>query len=225
MIRRSVYTLVTLILLVSIYVLGGAQKSIPLTSVEGLELRQVEAQAVEYGGRKALRVMQAQNAEGEAVMALLTESDFQDGTIELDLVGKPAEGASGGARGFVGIAFRVAPDASRFECFYLRPTNGRADDQLRRNHSSQYISYPDHPWHRLRQETPGKYEAYVDLVPGKWTQVKIVVSGTTARLFVHGASQPTLIVNDLKAGNSKGKVALWVGPGSESYFSNLRLSD
>ena len=225
MIRRSVYTLLALILLVSIYALGGAEKSLPLTSVEGLDLRQVEAQAAEYGGRKALRIMQAPDAQGEAVMALLTDFEFQDGTIELELVGKPAEGAFGGARGFVGIAFRVAPDASRFECFYLRPTNGRADDQLRRNHSAQYISYPDYPWHRLREETPGKYESYVDLVPGEWTKVKIVVSGTTARLFVHGASQPTLIVNDLKAGTSSGQVALWVGPGSECYFSNLRLSD
>jgi hypothetical protein len=35
------------------------------------------------------------------------------------------------SRGF-GIAFRV--QGNRFEYIYLRPTNGRADDQIRRNH-------------------------------------------------------------------------------------------
>lgn len=225
MIRRSIFALISLVLFVSINPLIEAEKSLSLTSTEGLELRQVEALATEYGGRKALKLMQAPNAEGEATVALLTDSEFQDGTIEVDLVGKPAEGAFGGARGFVGVVFRAASEASRFECFYLRPTNGRAEDQLRRNHSSQYISYPDYPWHRLRQETPGKYEAYVDLVPGEWTKVKIVVSGTQAKLYVHGASQPTLIVNDLKLGASSGKVGLWVGPGTESYFSDLRITE
>jgi hypothetical protein len=36
----------------------------------------------------------------------------------------------------------VAADPSKYECFYVRPSNGRADDQLRRNHSAQYISMP-----------------------------------------------------------------------------------
>ena len=49
------------------------------------------------------------------------------------------------------------------------------------------MSHPDHPWHRLRKESPGVYESYVDLVPGEWTRVKIVVTGATARLYVHGA--------------------------------------
>ena len=84
------------------------------------------------------------------------------------------------ARGFTGVAFRISPDAAKFELFYLRPTNGRADDQERRNHSAQYDSFPDYPWFRLRKETPGKYESYVDLVPGEWTKVKISVSGVKA---------------------------------------------
>ncbi len=127
------------------------------------------------------------------------------------------------ARGFAGIAFRVA-DATRLECFYLRPTNGRADDQLRRNHSTQYISHPDYPWFRLREEAPGAYESYVDLVPGEWTKVRIEVEGTTAQLFVHGSEQPALIVNDLKLGDSRGQVALWIGLGTEAYFSNLVIT-
>jgi hypothetical protein len=106
----------------------------------------------------------------------------------------------------------------------LRPTNGRDEDQLRRNHSAQYVSEPDWPWHRLRKESPGVYESYVDLMPGEWTKVKVVVAGTDARLYVHGAEQPCLVVRDLKLGDSEGGLALWIGPGTEAHFANLRVA-
>jgi len=76
----------------------------------------------------------------------------------------------------------------------------------------------------LRKETPGKYESYVDLVPGEWTKVKISVTGVKARLYVHGSDQPTLVVNDLKLGLAKGAIGLWIGPGTVAHFSNLRVS-
>ena len=161
-------------------------------------------------------------ANDQAALAILKGTSFKDGTIEVELAGLPAAGAAETARGFVGIAFRVNGD--RFECFYLRPTNGRSDDQLRRNHSTQYVSEPEFPWQRLRQEKPGMYESYVDLEPGAWTRLKIVVTGTKARLFVHDAPQPALVVNDLKLGETQGAVALWIGPGTEAYFSNLRIT-
>ena len=102
-----------------------------------------------------------------------------------------------------------------YDAFYLRPTNGRAEDQERRNHSVQYISHPEWPWFRLRKETPSRYEAYVDLAPGAWTKIRIEVRGERARLFVHDSAQPTLIVNDVKSGaTAKGAVALWLGPGT-----------
>ena len=66
----------------------------------------------------------------------------------------------------MGIAFRVEAQGTRYECFYLRFTNGRPDDQLQRNHSTQYVSEPDFRWQRLRKENPGVYESYVDIEPG-----------------------------------------------------------
>ena len=145
--------------------------------------------------------------------------------IEVEVAGKPRAGATSDARGFVGIAFRVAADPSKYECFYIRPTNGRADDQLRRNHSTQYISMPDYPWFRLRKESPGQYESYVDVVPGEWTKIKVEVDGAKARLYVNDSPQPVLIVNDLKLGGSKGSVALWIGLGTEAYFTKLQISE
>ena len=164
----------------------------------------------------------APNAANGNSFAIVKGSRFRNGSIEVELAGKPAANAGAGARGFIGIAFRMQGD--RYEYIYLRPTNGRADDQVRRNHSTQYAAQPDFDFDRLRKESPEKYESYVDLEPGVWTKVRITVDGTKARLFVHGAAQPCLIVNDLKFGDSEGAVALWVGPGTEGYFSGLKMT-
>lgn len=200
---------------------GGAT-TFRLQSLEGLKMVNAKAETVTYRGRRAVR-LNPLSSHQEAMMAIVANVDFKDGTIEVEVAGAPGAAAPPDARGFIGIAFRVQPQASRYECFYLRPTNGRADDQLRRNHSTQYTSEPDYPWERLRKESPGVYESYVDLEPGAWTKIKIVVSGVKARFYVNGSDQPCLIVNDLKLGESSGQVALWVLPTTDGYFSNLTI--
>jgi hypothetical protein len=128
-------------------------------------------------------------------------------------------------RGFVGIVFRLAPDLSKCEGIYLRPANARAEDQVRRNHVTQYFSYPGYTFVRLRKESPEKYESYVDLVPGEWTTMRIEVNGEKALLYVNGSAQPVLVVNDLKLGReAHGSIGLWVDIGTEAYFSNLRIT-
>jgi hypothetical protein len=194
--------------------------------LEKLELHNVKAEPVTYLGRGAVRITDA-GAEGlddAGRLAIVPGRSFQDGTIEAHLAGDTAPDAPANMRGFVGIAFRITADRSHFECFYLRPKNGRSEDQLQRNHSVQYISMPGFPWNKLRSETPGKYESYVDLVPGQWTQVKIQVAGSSARLFVNGAEQPALIVNDLKQPPTNGAIALWVGLGTIAHFSEVKVT-
>jgi hypothetical protein len=168
-------------------------------------------------------VTEREGYEGET-LAIVDGLSFRNGTIELDLAGSPAPGAPADSRGFVGIAFRIQPNASAYEYIYLRPTNGRVEDQLRRNHSTQYASHPDYPWFRLRKETPGLYESYVDLQPGEWTKVRVAVSGRQAQLYVNGAAQPCLIVKDLKLGDLSGSVGLWIGQGTEAHFSRLVIA-
>jgi hypothetical protein len=217
--RRFVQSLIPIAL--APFTPAAETRSFSLQSMDGLTLRRVKAEPVSHKGRNSLRITSEGGDNGFAIVA---GPEFQDGTIEVDLAGEPGAGAQSQARGFVGVAFRMAPDAAKFELMYLRPTNGRADDQERRNHSTQYDSFPDYPWARLRKETPGKYESYVDLVPGEWTKVKITVIGVKARLYVHGSEQPALVVNDLKLGSTKGAIALWAGPGTVAHFSNLRVS-
>jgi hypothetical protein len=203
-----------------------------LDSTKGLQPHDVTVEAVTYQGRKVVRVMPAaatdaelvapNNGEG-GVTVVVPGTSSHDGTIEVDVAGKARAGAPSDALGFVGVASRVAAEPSKYECVYIRPTNGRADDQVRRNHSTQYISMPEYGWSRLRREAPGRCESYVDLVPGEWTKIKIEVSGVRVRLYVNDSPQPVLIVNDLKHGDSEGAGALWIGLGTEAYFANLRL--
>jgi hypothetical protein len=179
----------------------------------------------DYKGRPALRAVDVSNGRPLDALIPLGAVDFGNGSIELDVAGLPAPGSAADVRGFIGIAFRIQADPSRYEAFYIRPTNGRADDQLRRNHATQYIGMPDFPWHKLREEQPGLYESYADMVAGEWTRLRVEVDGARARLFVNGAEQPALIVNDLKLGaKARGGVALWVGPGTEGYFANVRVT-
>jgi hypothetical protein len=210
---------------------------LPLTSMDGLEVQgvsdagadpvKIQSEVASYRGRRAVKLVNddgpAGTTTGGQALAIVKTSDFKDGTIEADLAGFPREGAKPNTRGFIGIAFRLQDHGSRYEALYLRMTNGRSSDQLQRNHSTQYTSHPDFPWQRLREENPGVYESYVDLEAGAWTRIKIVVSGAKARLYVNGASQPCLIVNDLKLGETHGQVALWTGSDTEAYFSNLTI--
>jgi Domain of Unknown Function (DUF1080) len=215
------------------------ESTLPLNSLDGLEVQSIKedgaypvktkAEVATYRGRRALRIVNDDGLTstgtpaGAQAIAIVKTSEFTDGTIEVDVVGLPREGAPPTTRGFAGIAFRVQDHASRYESIYLRMTNARADDQVLRNHTTQYVSQPDFTWQRLRKENPGVYESYVDLEPGAWTRIKIVVAGTKASLYVNGADQPCLIVNDLKLGKSHGQVALWTGSNSDAYFSNLRV--
>ena len=236
-------SLVTLLSMPQISSSADKTHRYPLTSTKGLTLHNVTATPAKLQGKSGIRVvlaeehlarLQAMDGAGRQRAAeageipeqliLIDDLEFGDGTIEVEVAGEPMSGVFEGARGFVGVAFRVQEDRLTYDAFYLRPTNGRADDQVRRNHSAQYISHPDWTWFRFRKEFPEKYESYVDLAPGDWTRIRIEVRGEQARLFVHGAAQPTLIVNDLKTGAGKrGAIALWLTLGTSAHFRNLEV--
>lgn len=181
---------------------------------------------VSYRGLAAVKLIPSRESAGTdgEMMALLDLPLFKDGTIEISVAGAPRPGAPPDSRGFIGVAIRTGAHGEWSEIFYLRPTNGRADDQLRRNHAVQYTSHPDYPWNRLREESPGVYETYADMEAGAWTPLRIVVSGATARLYLNGATQPTLVVNDLKRGEGSGRIALWAHVETDAYFGALLVT-
>ena|SRR6516165_5347767 len=162
----------------------------------------------------------------EPTFAKLTDSKFHNGTIEVNVLSKFLPKAPDWARGFIGIAFRINNDNSKFECIYIRPDNGRVNDQVRRNHSTQYFSYPDHKFSDFRKTDPEKYESYADMGMNEWIKMKIVVKGDHAQLFINDSKQPCLIINDLKYGaDMSGSIGLWVGNWTEGYFSDLKITN
>ena len=202
----------------------------PLTIPEHVatyELLDVTVESTPYLNQAALQVELAPGAPGgdRNTMVWVPGLDFHNGVIELDLAVTLQEDAPPFAKGFAGVAFRAQPQGEAFEGFYLRPVNARLRDQRNRNHSTQYFSYPDYDFSRLREEAPGRYEAYADMVLNQWLPLKIAVEDAQASLYLNHADQPALIVTDLKQGaETTGTVGLWVDVGTRAYFSHLRVT-
>ncbi|MGA8152651.1 MAG: hypothetical protein WB952_17000 [Terriglobales bacterium] len=197
-------------------------QTFPLRDTTGLIAPKLKTEAVTYLGRKCVRItMEGEDHEG---LALLPGSDFQDGVIEADIALKITMPPGVRYPGFVGIAFRVRPDASHYELFYVRPGNSEAADQVMRNHSVQYVSEPDFGWYRLRREWPSVYESHAELAMGAWTKVRIEVAGRAAKLYLNGSDKPSLLVDGLKGEDLHGAIGLWSFTDEEAYFSNVRIT-
>lgn len=178
-------------------------------------------------GKEALRVVKDSTIQlvDEPTFVRIKGIDFTDGTIEVKVLSRLLKNAPQTARGFIGVAFRIDETNSKYESIYIRPTNGRADDQVRRNHSIQYYSYPDYKFDRLRKEAPERYESYADMGLNEWIAMKIIVSGAEAKLYLNEMKQPALVVKDMKHGATlTGGIGLWVEVGTEGYFTDLKIT-
>ena len=226
--KRIVSTLISSLLLGSINVSAQAVK----LANDKLTPNRVSMSFERVMGKDALRVIKDSTLQqvDEPTFVRLDDVDFTNGTIEVKVLSRLLKNAPETARGFIGIAFRINEANSSFESIYIRPTNGRADDQVRRNHAIQYFSYPDYKFDRLRKETPERYESYADMTLNEWITMRIVVNGQEAKLYLNDAKQPALLVKDLKHGvgaataGGSGGIGLWVDVGTEGYFADLKVT-
>ena len=142
-----------------------------------------------------------------------------DGTIEFDVRGKDVPQKS-----FVGVAFHGADEAT-YDAVYFRPFNFRAADEDRRSHAVQYISLPGYDWQKLRTGHPGKYEKPIASPPDpdRWFHARVVIAFPKVSVFVYGATEPSLVVDQLSDRKS-GWVGFWVGNGSGGDFANLKIT-
>lgn len=204
---------------------GVLAQTIPLET-KSLLPNKVYVSLEKLDGKTVLKVNKDSTVKevDEPTFVRLKDGDFKDGIIEVMVLSRLEKKASPTARGFIGVAYRIKKDNSQFECMYIRPTNGRADDQVRRNHAIQYFAYPDFKFDRLRKESPEKYESYADMGLNEWIKIKIEVKGKQAKLFLNDNKYPSLIVNDLKLGeNNAGGIGLFVDVGTEGYFRDLKV--
>jgi len=143
--------------------------------------------------------------------------EFSDGIIEFDAKGKSAPPQSS----FVGVAFRVV-EAATHDAVYFRPFNFRAADSERKSHAVQYVSEPQWPWQKLRKEKPGQFEKPIEPGPDgdAWFHAKVVVKKRQIKVFVNGATEPSLVVSEL-SDRSGGSVGLWCN--GYGVIANLKI--
>ncbi len=171
-------------LLLNIGVLATYGQKINLEA-NNLVANQVSLSFEKLEGKKVVKVIKDSTVKAvdEATFVRLKNLDFKDGTIEITVLSRLLKSAAPSDRGFIGLAYRINADNSKFECMYIRPTNGRAEEQIRRNHAIQYFSFPDYKFPRLRKEAPEMYESYADMGLNEWIKIKIVVKGKQAKLL------------------------------------------
>ncbi|MCC6281626.1 MAG: hypothetical protein IT262_13555 [Saprospiraceae bacterium] len=157
--------------------------------------------------------------EEPVALLVLKNYDFANGTIEFDTRGRDVV-----QRSFEGFAFHIQND-STYDAVYFRPFNFKHPEAIRRAHSVQYISLPEHTWRKLRSDHPMQYENGVNPVPGAedWFHVKIVVDHKNISVFVNNSEQPCLLVQKL-TDTTHGRLGLWVGDPTEGDFANLRIT-
>lgn len=194
---------------------------------DNLQPNQVHISFDKLEDKEVLKVVKdtAVKAVDEPTFVRIKDLNFINGIIEVKVLSRLLKNAPAFARGFIGLAFRIDDKNSTYESIYIRPTNGRANDQIRRNHSIQYYAYPDFKFDKLRQISPEKYESYSDMGLDEWITMRIEVKGKEALLFLNDSVYPVLTVNDLKLGeNAEGGIGLWVEIGTEGYFRDLKIT-
>lgn len=184
---------------------------------------------VSVDGRPALRVAKAERFDEFDIdtMALADGLDFHNGVIEARVMSRLLPDAPDFARGFTGITFRVSPSAAEFESFYVRPTNGiGCEDPIRRQHGCQYFSYPGYTFAYFRHHAIEGYEAPLPQIAlDRWIDIRAVIEGDSARFYVDGSGDPSLMVDDLKHGaNARGGVGIYVDTGTEAFVQCLKVT-
>jgi hypothetical protein len=187
------------------------------TTIEGFgdgaqRLRVVNRTAAKIQDRNGVRLS---DASGNGV-AWVEGTDFQSGTIEVDVRARESMGQS-----FVGVAFHRKDD-NTYEAVYLRPFNFRSRDPLRKQHAVQYITLPGFDYDRLRADFPEEFENPVDtsIEPTDWVKLRVVVRAGRVQIYVGPVNEAALDVRKLGQLHS-GEVGLWVGNQSGGDFANL----
>ena len=161
-----------------------------------------EAKPVEYLGRKSLYI----SGGG----ATLKDLEMRDGVIDVD-VATPA------SRGFFGIQFRISGDEANGEWIYLRPHKSGLPDAM------QYTPVLNTGLNWQLYSGAG-FIAAIEIPKDQWFHLRLEVAGARAKFYVKDMEKPALVVDDLKSGIQKGRIALAVLTGA-TYFSNFELRE
>ena len=200
------------------------------------ESRNVTASLVKLNGEEVLKVERDLKAlpfdtanlsktVDEPTYVKLNDVNLENGIIEVKMLSQiQSPSPFIGAQGFIGVAFRISGNDAAFESIYLRPRVGRSDNQLFRNHTVQYYSYPDYKFDRLRKEAEGMYETTAPVDINEWITMRIEVKGQKAYMYINDSKYSTFVVEKMKGKATNGFIALWVDIGTIGYFKDLKIT-
>ncbi|MEM1325972.1 MAG: hypothetical protein AAGI23_08470 [Bacteroidota bacterium] len=207
------YISISILFLAALTLSNCAPKTISLTSNNLEIINRDQSLISETDG--ALLIGEKVDGYGTGI-AIIRDVDFDEGKIELDIKGENAPG-----RSFVGLAFNIQND-STYEAIYFRPFNFQSDEQIRREHSVQYISMPKNDWRYLRTNFEGQYEAEHPRQPNpdNWFSVSIVIGEKSVVVYDEKTRTELLSVERLEKQVSD-QIGFWVG--TKGAFRNLRV--
>lgn len=215
---------------------------------DGAWCRSVSAEPGVHDGRPGLRVALTEEIRTHGTPRVdyvdqptfvVIPMELAAGRVEVDIAGDLLPDAPEWARGFVGVAFAIAPDVSTFECVYVRPTNGlyvgaeamrdqaathiavdwSTDEALRRQRAVQYYAYPDWPFDVLREQRPDEgFEAGADIAPGRWLHLVVEFDAASVRAEIDGVE----VIHRARIGTPlPGALGMFADIGTDAYFANL----
>ncbi len=200
------------------------------------ELHNVTGAIVDFQGKKAMKIERDLKAlpfdeknlektvDDRHYARLIDLSDFENGTIEVKMYSQLQNPSPyPPAAGFIGLYYRIKEDDSAWESIYLRPKVGRSDNQLFRNHTVQYFSYPTFKFDTLRKIAPFRYEGSAPVSLNEWIKMRIEVNGESAEMFINDAKYSTFVIDKMLGKNQKGFVGLYVDIGTIGYFKDLKV--
>ena len=156
-------------------------------------------QVTEHLGRKAF-----------VGYAYLSEVEFENGTIEVDIAVNGPK-----VRAYPGIIFRMQSE-DNFERFYVRTHRASLyPDALQYTPINNGIT----SWQLYNGDG---FTAEVDFPPNQWMHIKLEILGKQARVYVDNAVKPALVIHDLKHGGSKGSIGIMAE--GAAYFSNFQYT-
>jgi hypothetical protein len=167
-----------------------------LTDAGTLSVHASEAKAVEWNGRRALKLVDG--------LALIPDLEARDVSIEVWI------GAEGPA--YPGVVFRAA-DVSNFELVYAVPHVSGLWDAV------QYdpVFHGSNTWQLYHGPS---YQKEAVVPTGEWFRLRVDAKGDRAVFTVR--EQPPLIVGRLAHGERTGLAGIWTF--KPAYFSHLRIS-
>ncbi|HYC31314.1 MAG TPA: hypothetical protein VEB59_03445 [Gemmatimonadales bacterium] len=157
---------------------------------------------VTYLGRPALRINRG--------VALVRGAAMENGTLELDV-------AASDTTNFLGVVFRAA--GPRFSnVVFLRPGASGTEEAVQYGPAFNSVGVA---WQVYHGEGAN---AVADVPRNRWVHLRLELDGPVARVFVGGATTPTLVVPRIVASGGAG-LGIWAGAfGRGAYFSDIRYT-